>query len=136
MAVTEQSFRAIFVEFSDTTRYSPDAVGFWLTEAKNSLLEERFGVALDRAIMFFVAHNLALTVPPLALTGGVASPPVGASGPVNSRSVGPVSESYDTGVVSDPRAGELNRTSYGQRLWSLMRGAATMTYIDGNPRFR
>ena len=127
VTVTRDDFLAVFDEFNETPIGKLD---FWLNDAKASLSEKILGDKLKLAIMLLAAHNITVGKQ-ASTTGGVAS------GPVSSKSVGPVSKSYDTGSVAIQGAGAWNYTQYGQRLVQLWRGCmAGPLYMPGPDRFR
>ena len=126
VTVTHDDLLTVFDEFAGTPTAKID---FWLDDAKNSLSEAIFGDSLKKAILLYAAHNIAMSKQ-AASSGGAAS------GPVSSKSVAPVSKSYDTGSVAIANAGTWNYTSYGQRLIQLWKGCmAGPIYIPGNDRF-
>ncbi len=69
--------------------------------------------------MLFAAHNTVLGAQAAAVAnvGGIVGQ---TSGPLASKTVGPVSASYDVNAVTSENAGILNATQYGQRLWKMM----------------
>ena len=114
--VTTTDFRTFFPEFSDETKY-PDAlilaymnVGVQFVSICRWQNSWKFGVCL------FAAHELAmgLLASKTATAGGV---PGVSTGIVSSKSVGPISKSYDTGFAKYDDAGYWNLTTYGQRYW-------------------
>ena len=136
MAVTYASFIAAFPEFSNSTIYPQAQVDLWITQAALQINAGRFGQSADLATMLFVAHNLVLGVQAArqAVAGGGAG---FSAGVVSSKSVGPVSKSYDTSVGLIEGAGLYNLTLYGQRLAQMMRAFASWpVYVPGYPRSR
>ena len=120
MAVTYDSFVAVFPEFSDATAYSQASVAFWIGQAAFQLNANRLRNSYDLAVMLFTAHNLVLGKRDARAAAGGGTPGQ-VSGPQSSKAVDKVSVSYDTGAVTYPGAGEWNATSYGQRLYRLLR---------------
>jgi len=120
MAVTLASFRAVFPEFQDATKYPDPAVTFWLDQAGVTLPQSIPPGQVDLATMLYIAHNLTLGILSASGMGGA-----GSFAPVSSKSVGPVSKSMDTSAVTSTGAGVWNGTAYGQRLWALLRGLVT-----------
>lgn len=120
MAVTLASFRAIFPEFGDGTKYPDPAVQFWLDQAGVTLPQSIPPGQIDLATMLYIAHNLTLGI--LSASGGGSA---GSFAPVSSKSAGPLSKSMDTSSVTSAGAGIYNGTAYGQRLWALLRGLVT-----------
>lgn len=120
MAVTYTSFVAVFAEFADTSAYPQASVEFWLSQAPFQLNANRLRNSYDLAVMLFTAHNLALGRRDArsAAGGGI---PGQATGPTSSKTVDKVSVSYDTGATTYDGAGEWNATTYGQRLYRLLR---------------
>jgi Protein of unknown function (DUF4054) len=125
-------FIAAFPEFSNPVPYPQASVTFWITQAGIQLNARRFGASLDLATMLFVAHNMVLGAQ-AAATAATATGIVGeASGPVASKTVGPVSASYDTAAVAVAGAGFWNQTQYGQRLFQLMQAYCSgPSYVPG-----
>lgn len=136
MTATYATFVAAFPEFANATTYPEAGVTFWLSQAYVQLNAWRFGTSLDLAAMLFAAHNIVLGAQ-AAATAATASGIVGqASGPLQSKSVGPVSASYDTQAVATEGAGIYNATSYGQRLWKMMQVYCVgPAYVPGRRRF-
>lgn len=121
MTVAAADLRAAFPEFGDTTAYPDTQINFWLGQAPNQLNQTRLGASFDLATMLFVAHNIVLSG--RASTGGPGT--VGnASGVIQSKSVGGVSASYDSRLTATEGAGYWNATSYGQRLWGLLKAVS------------
>lgn len=121
--ISYADFLAGFSEFSNVADYPQTSFVFWQQMAYADLNPIRLKTDLDLAAALYIAHNLVLGK---RATGAAAnSSPVGeASGPVSSKSVGPVSRSFDTGAVAMKMAGPYNLTSYGQRLFQILRGAS------------
>jgi len=123
-------FIAAFPEFASSPTTS---VSFWLAQGYSQLDSFRLGAQIDYAAMLFAAHNIALgNQAALAASGGSAIGNVAA--PMQSKTVGPVSAAYDTTVASIEGAGQWNATSYGQRLYPLLRGASLGGTYVGAPR--
>ncbi len=128
--VAQPDFVAAFPEFADATAFPPGQFTFWETLGEAQLDAARFGTSYTLAVMLFVAHNLALSAQ--AARAGIAS--VGAVGTVASKSVGPVSKSYDTTLTATAGAGSWNATTYGQRLLAMMKARLGPVYIPGPSR--
>lgn len=125
MAVTYQTFVTVFPEFADATAYPQVTVGFWLSQAPFQLNTNRLRNSYDLAIMLFTAHYLVLgrrDARSASIPGGT---PGGVSGPQSSKAVDKVSVSSDTGAVTYTGAGEWNASSYGIRLYRLLRAAGS-----------
>ncbi len=120
MTVTPASFRAVFPEFADTTKFPDPAVTFWLDQAGVTLPQSIPPAQMDLATMLYIAHNLTLGILSASGSGGA-----GSFAPVTSKSVGPVSKSMDTTSVTSAGAGIWNGTAYGQRFYALLRGFVT-----------
>jgi len=84
----------------------------------------------DLAIELYTCHNLVLEgrAAKEAASGAI---PGGAQGVVSSKSVGPVSVSYDVALSAVEGAGDLNLSIYGQRLARLIKmfGMGPLTII-------
>jgi len=130
MTVDVATFKEAFPEFASNA----DAqVSFWLMQGVATLNARLLGNQYDLAVMLFAAHFVAGSIQnqQAVANGGVPGQSIG---PVISKAVGPVSKTMGTFSV-DPRAGQYNNTTYGQRLWALMRAtAAGGVYI--RPRTR
>jgi len=124
MTVTAQSFVAVYSEFANPVTYPTEAVQFWISQAAITLNLCVFGASADLATMLYVAHNLVLSARNAreAQRGGIVGQ---ATGPVSAKSVGPVSVSYNTGLVAIEGAGIWNGTSYGQQLYKMMQTFGT-----------
>lgn len=129
MAVDRNAFIAVFPEFADEANFPEAAVSFWLTQADGIFPVGRYGAQTDLVVMLYAAHNLMLGKP-VGADGSTAA----SFAPVASKSVGPVSKSYDTGAVNSADAGIYNGTGYGQRLWALLRGFATGGFYRPSPK--
>lgn len=135
MAVDRAALVAALPEFSDTAAYPDAQVTFWLSQAPLFLNAGVLGDRMDLATILFVAHNLVLSAgsaKAIAAGGGAVGATVA---PVASKSVGPVSKSYDIGSVLVDGAGPWNATSYGSRLYQLLKAVTTGPfYVPGYPR--
>ncbi len=129
------TFVSIFPEFADISVYPEAQVGFWLSQAPKQLSEERLGGNYDLAVMLYAAHNLVLSAKDVkaASVGGVGG---SASGIVSSKTVDKVTVSYDTGSATIDGAGAWNLTTYGTRLYQLLRGANIGPFYVPNRRAR
>lgn len=114
--VTTADFRTLFPEFNDATKY-PDAlilaylrIGVQFISICRWMDSWSFGVCL------FAAHELVMGLI-ATKTGASGGIPGLSTGIVASKSVGPVSKSYDTGFAKYDNAGYWNLTTYGQRYW-------------------
>jgi hypothetical protein len=128
MTIDVPGFRAAFPVFADTTKFSDSEVTFWLNQAYATYTIDTFGAQLDMAAMLFTAHFIVLSARDQALValGGIPGAPPGIA---SSKSVGPASISYDLNLTSSAGAGIWNATSYGQRLYAIIRGLATFRYF-------
>jgi hypothetical protein len=117
MQVTPTQFRAQFgIAFADTSLYSNDLIQSWLTEAYNNMNARVWLSSLDLYAMLRAAHFIVLNTraAQAAANGGI---PGQSGGVLQSKSVGPVSASYDTSIGLDPTALSWNLTVYGQQYW-------------------
>ena len=128
--ITAAQFIAAFPEFSTSPL---DPVSFWLTQAYSQLDGYRLGTQLDYAAMLFTAHNMSLANQAALASAGAGAAIGGVAAPMQSKTVGPVSASYDTASVAIEGAGQWNATSYGQRLYPLLRGASLGGTYVGAP---
>jgi hypothetical protein len=117
--ITYGSFIAFFPEFSNATTFPSGQITTWIPVAYAELNAYRFWTQIDIAASLFVAHNIVLSAQAaqIANAGGIVGE---ASGPVQSKAVGPVSVGYNTTATIIEGAGPWNATSYGQRLYKMM----------------
>jgi hypothetical protein len=118
--ITIAQFRADFPEFASTTKYPDASLTFWLTLGGLLINAGRWGDVVNFGVGLYIAHNLALEAlaQRQAAGGGI---PGAASGMLNSKSVDKVSAGYDTASVAEEFGGNWNLTTYGQRLYRLMK---------------
>lgn len=134
MTVTSLSFRVMFPEFTDSVKFPDAQINAWLDQAPNQLNTNRLGKSYDLAVMLFIAHNIVLSARAVVSASG-SGVPGQAQGPVSSKTVDKVSVSFDTGATAIGRAGAWNATSYGQRLYTLLRacGAGPIYFVPDAP---
>lgn len=113
-------FRTDFPEFGDATKTPDSLISLWMTVATNLVNADRWGELADIGIELATAHHLALAQRDANAAASGAAPGAIAA-PLSSKSVGPVSASYDTGAVTLTDAGFWAMTSYGLRFLSLAR---------------
>ena len=131
MSVTYAAFVAAFPEFASTTTYPQSQIDFWITQSALFLSERRFTAEqLDLVTMLWVAHNVVLGERD-ARAAAVGGTPGESTGPVTNKSVDKVSVGYSEGANEDG-AGQWNLTTYGRRLWRLMKAVGTFMYVPGN----
>jgi len=122
MTVTVALFIATYPEFYDGVEPQPETgiVQGWIDFAVMMLPADRWGAALDRGVMLYVAHHIAIQQRNLATArnGGIAGQ---MSGPLASKAVDKVSASYDTGAATIEGAGDWNLTTYGVQFRRLSR---------------
>lgn len=113
-------FRKSFPEFADLDRYPDDMVTFWSTLATAQVNSCRWGAMTLNGIYLYTAHEITLAAQnqKAAVIGGV---PGSTSGPVNSKTVGSVTASYDTAQAAEKDAGYWNLTTYGKQFIRLAR---------------
>lgn len=146
MTVTAPSFRANFTAFANNATFPDDSVNFWLSVAALMLPVTRWGASaaaaapaagpitsmLDLGMMLFAAHNLVLEAQANRSVAGGALPGM-SSGPVSSKTIGPVSQSYDSQAGLELEAGHWNLTVYGTRFvrLAMMVGSASIGHVGG-----
>lgn len=82
--------------------------------------ESRWEDSWSFGVCLFAAHELTMGV--IAANAAASGGTPGAStGILASKSVGPLSKSYDTSFAKYDDAGYWNLTTYGQRYWYFMR---------------
>ena len=115
--------RAAFPEFASADTYPDLLAVYWLGMGNLQLSAARFGSSLSLAIRLYAAHNLVLAAQ--AAKQVAAGAAVGSGGILSSKSIDGVSASYDTSLTAFQNAGVYNATSYGQRLYGMLRAAGT-----------
>jgi hypothetical protein len=110
------TFRTMWTAFADPTAYSDATVQVWLDIGCN-MVNCNWGPAAGFGQGLFAAHELAkfAQAAQQAASGNLS----GISGPPQSKSVGPVSVSYDLRLGYDEAAGPYNNTIYGQQYFRL-----------------
>ena len=116
MTVTALSFVEAFPEFREM---SSGQLSFWLTQALRMVNPEAWGDETDLGVSLLFAHYLTLAKrnAKAAAAGGL---PGQTSGPISSKQVGPVSQSYDTGAGTYDGEAFYNLTSYGVTFFSMV----------------
>ena len=114
--VTVTDFRTFFPEFNDETKYPDALILAYMNVGVQFVSICRWQTSWMLGVCLFAAHELAmgLLASKTAASGGV---PGISTGIVSSKSVGPISKSYDTGFAKYDDAGYWNLTIYGQRYW-------------------
>lgn len=116
MAITLDDFYSLLPEFADQKKYPPPQILILLKVGTKFVNESRWTDAYPLGVCLFAAHELALSRQATVASAAGAVPGT-TTGVVASKSVGPVSKSYDTGISKYDDAGYWNLTSYGQRYW-------------------
>lgn len=121
-------FRKNFPEFADLARYPDPQLTFWATLAEAQVKENRWKAMYSTGVMLYVAHEVTLAGQNLR-AGEAGGTPGGASGPVNSKTVGSVTVAFDTQQSAEKDAGHWNLTAYGKQFIRLARtfGAGPVT---------
>lgn len=119
MTVNIATFRADYPEFANAATYPDSAITYWLKVAGLLLNACRWQDMLDVATELFVAHNLVLERQAQKSAAGGAAPGL-STGPVSSKTVGPVTQAYDTTAGINSDAGHWNLTTFGTRFYQLM----------------
>jgi hypothetical protein len=133
MPVAPSDFTAAFPEFTDASDYPVEQIAFWLNTGYQQLNTRRFGIQAGLAVMLFAAHNVVLSARARKATRTGQVPGV-VQGALTSKALGGVSAGYADNTSIDG-AGAWNLTTYGQRLYQMMRVAsAGPTYVRGRSR--
>ena len=112
-----ETFRTAFPAFADTTTFPDAGVQLWL-DMGCSMVNSCWGPMAGTGQGWWAAHELAkgATAAAQAASGNFS----GIAGVVASKSVGPVSVSYDTKLGSEPEAaGNYNGTVYGRQYFHM-----------------
>lgn len=134
ITLTPALFRQAMPEFNNVNAYTDPVINFWITIAGNVFNACRWGAMLNYGAQLFVAHHLVLgkrNQDAVAAGGN----PGELKGPVSSRSVDRVSNSYDTNAVRLDNQGFWALTTYGLELFQYQRymGAGGMQLMCGPP---
>lgn len=138
-APTLEQLTTAFPEFADDTVYAPETVDFWLVQADEVLrpAEGRLGGRFLMARLLYAAHMLVIGARNMQSTAGGGSSAGSITGPIQSKTVGPISVSY--GNLTDifyKNGGFWNTSVYGLQLYQLMRVfTAGGMYVPGHGRF-
>ena len=108
--LTADQFRALFPAFVDPVAYPDTAIDWWLSMAPVDPCLWGNWYQLGQGL--WTAHELGKFGPANAPPAGGAT---GLSGPMQSKSVGPVSVSFDTSIGAEAGAGQYNSTLYGRQ---------------------
>jgi Protein of unknown function (DUF4054) len=134
--ITYAQFIGAMPEFNNFGAYPKGQVDFWIGQSVNQLSQTRFGNNLDFATMLFVAHNLVLSRHMADEATGDDGEndgiPGESSGPITNKSVGSVSVGFAPSLTAIAGAGPWNYTSYGQRLYKMIRIAGSGGAYVGN----
>jgi hypothetical protein len=109
MAATPASLRAALPEFAAVT---DNVVQTWLDQAATMMNPDFWGALYNNAHVFLAAHLMA--------TMGVVTGVTASAGAVKSKTVGPVSITYESAGSTTEGDADLERTKYG-RLYKAMR---------------
>lgn len=123
MTVSPDGFRARFPEFKDVV---DDDLLFWLNEGVGTINTSSLGDRADLGVMLYAAHMLVMQLRERRAVsgGGIPGDPYMVT---TSKTVGPVSKSMSPiggAAGGDARSGDYASTSYGQRLWRMLRAAS------------
>lgn len=118
--MTIAEFRAKFPEFASDTTYPDESVQFYLDLADTLLSITAWRGLREFGIALYTAHNLALDRQSFLSSQAGGAPGVNL-GILSSKAVGAVSASYDNTAGMDELAASWNLTSYGKRIWNLIR---------------
>jgi hypothetical protein len=114
------TFRQVFTEFSDTSKYPDDAIEFWAAVAELQVLETVWKNLRTQGVMLYVAHELVLASQNVSASKVGGTP--GLSGGIpNTKTVGSVTVGYDSQNTSEKDAGWWNLTTYGKQFIRLAR---------------
>lgn len=114
------AFRAAFPEFSDKSVYPDEMLTLWGDFATSQVNECRWKSQTLMGIRLYVAHEITLAARNLKVSSNGGTPG-DSSGPVNTKTVGPATISYDTQQAAEKDAGHWNMTSYGKQFLRLSR---------------
>lgn len=136
MAYNDTTFRALFPEFKDTTKYPTELIQLIYGVAQiyivpgGSFCRMLNGASLDYALMCMTAHLLYLHMQRVGAGDDAGGESVGF---VQSASIGDVSVTKAAIPAADQWEYWLNGTPYGQALLALLQGVSVGgLYVGGN----
>jgi hypothetical protein len=109
---TVAAFRAFCPAFADPAQYPDEVVQMWLDLASH-FVNSCWGPMQGAGQAWWAAHEMAKMES--ATKAALGGNPGGVSGVISSKSVGPVSVSYDTQIGVVEKAGPYNLTMYGRQ---------------------
>lgn len=113
------TFRTAFTAFADTSLYPDASVQMWL-DTGAQFVNCNWGPLQGYGQGLWAAHEIAKLAQ--AASQAASGNPGGVGGIVQSKSVGPVSVSYDTQLGTEGEAaGQYNLTIYGRQYWHYVR---------------
>ena len=112
--MTESDFRLAYPEFNDPGYFTSSAIAGLLATADLRLDSTSWQDSLNQGIGLFVAHYLTLSARQLTSNGVPGSV-------ITSKTVGPITISYDPSYSAIKNAGHWNLTGYGQQFIYLAR---------------
>jgi hypothetical protein len=112
--MTPAAFRLAFPEFENDGIYEDSAINSLLTLATARLKAELWDDSLDQGIGLFVAHYLILNKKQFTNNGATTAV-------ITSKTVGPITISYDPSWSVTKNGGHWNLTGYGQQFIYLAR---------------
>jgi hypothetical protein len=114
-SITADQFRTLFPEFTNPAQYPDATIDLWVSLCPIDPC--LWGSYYNLGQGYWAAHELKKfgSVPG---TGGAGAMD---SGPISSKSVGPVSVSFDPNIGTEDGAGSYNYTVYGRQFYHLMK---------------
>lgn len=111
-------------EFTSAASYPLALVNAWIPAAVAQINQSRFGSQYNLAVCLYIAHQVTLSAREIQTTAPGTALAGEAYGPIASKSIDKLSISYGTMGTVDG-AGAYNQTSYGIRLFELIRSYAS-----------
>jgi hypothetical protein len=104
-------FRETFPAFSDESKYPEEVITPWATIGEQLLTQSRWDILWTLGVQLYVAHNLTIDKPN----------PTQMLVTQSSKTLAGESISTSNMVIAEKNAGLWNTTTYGQRLFQLMK---------------
>lgn len=119
--LTAAQFRQLQPGFADSSVYTDESIGGYLTLAASMLDPNRWADWRPLGMALMVAHYLSLDAreAKAAARGGI--PGQASVGILSSKSIGGVSAGYETSSGAETGAGQWNMTSFGRRYIHMAR---------------
>lgn len=128
-------FLQTFPEFSNSAVYPQAMIQSWIVPGVTIISPVVFGDQYNLAVSLWLAHNITLEAREMKASASGSGLVGTVSGPIASKSIDKLSIAYSSAATSED-GGAFNLTTYGLRLWQMVKGyAAGGFYTPGRRHF-